>query len=79
MLIGVFVLTICDGDTQNFCFRNRFYFCDITAGTATYKLQYDSDNLSGTDYALYSKLNVSNVSLNIILHGSYSHTESNNR
>ncbi len=55
-----------------------FYFCDIAAGTASYKL-YDSDNLSGTDYVLYSKLNESNVSLSIILHGIYSHTESNNR
>ncbi len=35
--------------------------------------------ISGTDYVLYSNLNVSNMNLNIILHDHYSHTESNNR
>ncbi len=33
---------------------------------------------SGNNYVLYSVLNVSNVSLNIILHEVYSHSESNN-
>ncbi len=33
---------------------------------------------SGFDYVLYSMLKVSNVSLNIILHDLYGHTESNN-
>ncbi len=33
---------------------------------------------SGNNYVLYSVLNVSNVSLNIILREVYSHSESNN-
>ncbi len=33
---------------------------------------------SGNDYVLYSMLNVSNVSLNIILREVYSQSESNN-
>ncbi len=63
MLIWVFVLTSRDGDMQNFYFRNGFYFCDVAPGTRNYMTPI----ISGTDYVLYSKLNMSNVSLNIIL------------
>ncbi len=72
MLIVVFVLTSRNGDTQNFYFRNGFYFRDVAAGTTTYKLM--TVIISGTDYVLYSMLKVSNVSLTIILRGIYSHT-----
>ncbi len=75
MLIRVFVLTSCDRDTRNFYFRNGFYFCDVAAGTTTFKLMRVI--ISDTDYVLYSMLKVSNVSLTIILHGIYSHTLSN--
>ncbi len=34
--------------------------------------------ISGNDYVLYSMINVSNVSLKIILHEVHSHSESNN-
>ncbi len=63
MLIWVFVLTSRDGDMQNFYFRNGFYFCDVAPGTRNYMTPI----ISGIDYVLYSKLNMSNVSLNIIL------------
>ncbi len=76
MLIGVSVLTSRDGDTRNFLFRNGFYFRDVAAGTTTYKLM--TVIISGSDYVLYSNLNVSNMNLNIP-HDRYSHTESNNR
>ncbi len=33
-----FILISCDEDTQNFCFRNVFYFHNVVAETATYKL-----------------------------------------
>ncbi len=61
-------------DTE-FYFRNVFYFLRRRGRD---NIQNMTVIFSGNNYVLYSVLNVSNVSLNIILREVYSHSESNN-
>ncbi len=61
-------------DTE-FYFRNVFYFLRRRGRD---NIQNMTVIFSGNNYVLYSVLNVSNVSLNIILREVYSHSESKN-